>query len=555
MSTEAPETTDSPAETSLEPETEVDVDDEISERMATRRGFMKAAGVAGATAVGIGASAGNAAALGDVGIDFSHEYAHDPFVNATITVDSHEPDFEELDYIADDDTRTSLKDSGVVLASNHDESTPHNPVTLKASNFITDEYTAFPRDVKYDSDGDGDVDSDDEGVSVLDSTHWTTTNSTNGTISVTDVTESGPALQVASSTVPAGETVKATFDLSTVGSKDATITEGMSRRFLQQVTDIDLLESGVVVTFAVIDSAGNEVTATIDPAGDASTTSVLASSQGDSKVREVRVGELENAQSVTLGDIQKLQIRISEANADLTFHGLNLGKSEQWDFGTEQFLNSDSKVDTRSVYEPTGTFTITSLSTLPTMFSDAEIKNVQYDAEMRASHLPSDQLHARVNDSPSGYSRPDEVEYVAEFEWPSAYALTVNAGAAEDRQQLPNGRYVDIQVATGINDIDEWSDIEDSISWTSKKSSYTSIDKLVTLLSSTSSSDRTAVRVRSVHNETESTAMTSTSGSTPQAATTTGGGGGGFSALKTLLMGGLAAIGLWKRKAIAALFG
>lgn len=522
-------------------------------RMMTRRGAMKA----GAVAVGTVAMASTGAVgeiSGDETIDFSHDLAHDPLINGSITVANHKSDFDQLDYVNDSEVRTSLIDEGVVLASEPDSDTPHNPVTLKASNFEHKELNAFPRDLKYDSDGDGDIDSDDKGVFWHDPTHWSKDASGSaGTGSLTEVGDN-KEIRVTTSSQTSGDVIAWTFDLSTVGSQDATITDGVSQKRLQLVADIDALQSAALVEIAIVDSNANEVTATIDGDGDASTTQVLASTTGDSKVLEVPVGDLESDQSVTLDDIQQVKIRVSDDNPDVTFHGVNLESSSEWVFGEEEFTNSDGDVDVREVTKPAGAFTVTGLPSIPAPLDTARIKNVQFDVELRASHLPEDQLHVRVNDSPDAYDRPKEVEMVPEFEWPSGYDLTVSAGSAEVDVEVPNSRYTGVEVATAINDIDEWSDIDDSISWTDKTGSMGSVDSTTELLASTAAGDRTGVRIRTIHSEDEATAVTSTSGGS--AAVAASGGGGGFSIGGiTIGLGLLTGVGIAFRKRLMGLLG
>ncbi len=530
--------------------------EENDENLMGRREAMQTGVAAVGTVAMLGAGVNPAAASIDdsATINFSHDLAQDAYINGSVTVDQHKSEFEELDYVADDETRTSLTEDGIVLAST-DSDEPNNPVSIEARKFVADELTAFPRGTKYDSDEDGDIDEDDENVSWNTASHWTTTDASNGTISLEE--NGDGSLTVSTSSVASGETVKAAFDLSTVGDSDATITDGMSRKFLQTIADWDSLPSGVLVEFAVIDSAGNEVTAKADPDGDSSNVDVLTTSTGTSKAREARVGELEDDQSVTLEDIQVLEVRVKETDATVTVHGLNLERAEAWDFGTEEYLNDDSEVETQTVREPTGEFSITSLSTLPTYFSNAEIQDVTYDVEQRASHLPEDRLHVRVKDTPDAYDREKEVEYVAEYEWPSAYALDVASEDVQDEVQLPQSRYIGAEVATGISDLEDWEDVEDNVSWTSKKSDYDSIGNTVTLLSSTSSGDRTAVRYRTTHDKNQAEELTSSSSSSDgnNVAVVGGGGSGGFAWIQTVAVGLVASLAFWKRKAIRAFAG
>lgn len=520
-----------------------------------RRTFMKGVGAAAAiAAVGTGSAA--AAETGEVAaedVNFASNYVHNPYLTGSITVETHKKDFSQLDYVADDESTTNLSEHGIVLAEQADADTPHNPVTLEARYFETPEYKAFPRGTTYDDDAD--TATEEIAVEWHDKTHWTTTNATNGTITLTN--GETDSLEISTSSVAAGETVKATFDLSTVGSTDATITEGMSRKFLQLVEDTDALPAGSSIVFAIIDSAGKEVTAEITAGGDTSLVDVLGASTQTSRASQVRVGDLESDQAVTLDDIQKFEIRVKEASAGLTIHGLNLERAEEWVYGTEEYTNSDGDVDTQDVTTPAGAFSIRNLSTIPAPLDSAEIRNVKYDVELRASELPNDQVWAQVNETPSTYDRPNEFELVAEFEWPTAYALDVTADKAMDEVELPNSRILEGSAATGIADIDEWKDIEESISWTDKTGSYGAVGTDVTLLTGLSSADRTSARTRVVLSDDE--LADATSGSSSSSGSGTGvvavGGGSGFNWIPTAIIGGVAGVVFFLRNSIKSLLG
>lgn len=514
----------------------------------TRRRALQAAAVTGA-AVATG-SMPALAEFGDETVDHTSDYAHDPYINGTVTVETHEPDFNELDYVADDGSTTNLIEHGYIKATEDDPDTPHNPVTLTASDFTTGEYTDFPRGAKYDSDGDGDVDSDDDGVRVVDSTHWTKDAAGSaGTGSISDGGD-GDSLVISTSSQTSGDTMIFEFDLSTVASEDQTITDGMSRLFLQAVADIVTLESGVTVEFAAIDSGGTEVTATYDPSGDTSTVGVMANATGDAQVGQERIGELENDAAVELADIQKVQVRVNDANAEFTLQGLNLERSSKWEYGTEEYLNSDSEVDTQTIYEPSGAFSIIGLDTLGTAFDNAEIASVQYDVEMHASELPSEQRHVRLKDLGDAYDRPHEVEAAYEFEAPSAYELDVSHGSVEDEGRFPGRRYLEVGAASGVSDLESWEDVENT-SYTDRTDQYSSVGDEVVLLSDVAAADRTVTRHRIEVDGAEADDMLSAGG----AAVAGGSSGGAFANLKTIALGLVAGVAVWKRKAIAAIFG
>jgi len=505
----------------------------ITERNVTRRRALQLGGAAAATVATAG-MASPAAAQTAVTPDFDGDLVDDPYITGSVTVeDTNLDNMDELDYVDDSGEVTSLTDDGVVLAPAPDDETPHNPVELTAAALDATEYSAFPRGVTYDDDGDPDTDA--VPVSALDSTHWTTDASgSTGSISVTSSDEDQLLVEVTGQS--GGDVATATFDLTSVGQNDATITDGVERKYLQLVADVDTLNAGATVEYRITDSTGATAVASIDPDGDTSTEAVLASAEGNAKVGEARVGEL----STTLEDIVSVTIAVLDANATVEHHALNLEKESAWTFGTRETTNDDGDVVTEDVESPSGTFGITSLSTLPEWASTATITEVVYDVELRASETPAERVHARSKEAPDTYDRPMALEYAVELEWPSAYAISTSAGSAMNTQTLAPSRYLTAEVATGVSDITEespWDDL-DGVSWTGRASSFSTVGKEVDLISSVASSDRTVVRIETNLTEDELSTATAAGGAGGAVAVGSGG-GGGLDAFKTMIFGTL----------------
>jgi len=247
------------------------------------------------------------------------------------------------------------------------------------------------------------------------------------------------------------------------------------------VLDVDTLESGVTVAIRAKDSDGDYREVTIDPSADSSTTSVVANATTTSKVYQVQLGELSTTSGGNgdgLQDYDSLEISISEANADVTFYGLNLERETKWTFGDQEYTNSDSELDTQTLEEPTGTFDITSLSTLPDVFSSATLADVKYDVEFRAAGLPSDQVDFEFKDAPK-YNYESRFEVVYGWELPSAYDLSYSSESLEDEVMLPGSRFVDARFASGVSELPDLSDVED-IDWTDRSDKYGSVgDEIV----------------------------------------------------------------------------
>jgi hypothetical protein len=522
------------ATTGEQAETTNVLDAELSRRRAMQAGL-----AAGAAAVGIGAGAGSAAAASTVNYGDS-EVAHDPRFLGTVTVEDHESDMSELQYVADDGSVVDLQEHGIVLRQrpDTDTTTAHNPVSLMASAFETDEFWAFPRGVTYDDDGDDSTDEVD--VSALDSTHYSTSGS-----ALTVENPDDHELRFVTSSISSENT--ATLDLSTVGSTDGTIDDGIDRKFFQVVADVDQLNAGALVEARITSTGGSTKTVTVvDSDGDTSTEGVLFSATGDSKVGEARLGEL----STDISDIETVTFAFSGGDVDLTLHALNLEKETRWQFGEQEIVNSDDEIETETVEGPSGQFSITSLQTLDgTPFEDAAITSVDYEAEMRASEMPAANHYVEVSDA-ERYDEPKKAKVARVFEWPTAYTLSTSVDKLVDEVELPQTRYVQVAVAVGASEIDELSDTDD-LSTTSRTSNYDAIGNDVDMATAVTSGDR----VISVHEVllTESEASSFTASSSGAAVAV--GSGGGNNGLLAVVGGGLIAAAVWFRSNIMALFG
>lgn len=528
------------------------VESQDNNQMTRRRMMQTTGAVAAVAVVGTGTAAAQST-TGDVDgdrVDFSSNYVQAPYINASLAVDLTDEGMAELDYVADDGNVRSLSDDGIVLARRPDEDTPHNPVSLMASGFVQtteegdvealDEFAAFPRGASYDDDADADTAEVD--VSALDAEHWTVDNSgSTGTLTVSD---DGRAVRFAVDAQASGDVATATFDLSTVASEDATIESGVARKFLQLVADVDTLPAGATVEVRLGSSTGQTVTASIGSSVDTSTEAGLLDSTGPSQVAQARVGELG-----TLDDIQTVEVAVLDAAADVALHALNVERESLWTFGQAEQLDEDSEVETVDVESPSGEFGVVSLASLSEPFASAAIRNIGYDVELAASALPAESIMARVVETPDTFSLPYEMETFVEFEFPTAYSLQdVTAENVADEVKLPSSRYQGVQVATGVEEAEDWDDVE-GYSYTSRGDRYSSVDETVELLSTVAAADRTVVRSRILLDEDEVGDATDGSSGAAAAVGAAGGSGGGAFSWVTVLVAAFAGfVGVFRKR-------
>lgn len=426
------------------------------DRSVSRRAFLAGVGTAAATVATTGVGAAQESS--DAVPNFESEYTPIPQVTgAQFRVGAHDAtEMSRLDYVDNDgNVQSFTEEFGAVLAPDpDDEDQPHNPVGFHPSRIRTEEYTAFPRGETYDENGDGDANTD---VRAVDSTHWSTDASgSTGSITVSDVDDD--ALGISTSGQASGDVATATFT-------DFTIDSGEARKMLQLVLDVDTLESGAVVDVKVVDASGASVVASIDPNADGSADATIATAQGTGIVYQVEIGQLSGG--TDLDTLEEIVVEVSEANADLTVHGINLELDSEWSFGTREVYDSqDEQVVEETLVEPAGMTWITSLSSLTEQFGSATFVDLEYQVEVRADEAPIDNWDVEVSDVERSESTK-KFHMVGGLEMPGGlYEVdVVQAGTLVDEVRHPDSVYQSVEYAHSLSELPTVDDVDD-VEWT-----------------------------------------------------------------------------------------
>ena len=500
----------------------------------SRRAFAVGVGAVAATAAGAGTASAQEAGLVP---DFGGEYTPIPGVDGgTWRIDEHTAEMEQLDYVDNDGNIQSLtSEYGAVLAPDSGEDgETHNPVSFHPSYIDTSEYTAFPRgETREDEDG------DEEDVSALDAEEWT------GDLLISD---DGDALVLESDAVEDGATQSATFDNYTIDS-------GEARKVLQLVVDVDQLEAGATVDVEVVDAGGASVAATIDPDADGAAESTIATSQESGVVFQTEIGEFDGGSD--LDTLEEIVVSVSDANAELTVHGLNLELDSEWSFGTrETYDTEDEEVVEETLVEPTGRTGIVSLTSLTNQFTDATIYDVEYDVEIRASEAPLSNFEVMVEEVDRG-SYDQRYHLVGALELPGGlYEVeVVEPGELTDEVRHPEDVYRTVEYAHDLTEIPTMDDIDD-ISWTDATSVLEDgdIDDEVTLSTTVSAGDTIGLHYDLTEDEDIGSAMSMSPGG--GGAPALGGGGNFMSTVwgwgAAIVAGAVGAIALVRRRAASA---
>lgn len=506
------------------------VDREVSRRRAMQLG---AVGIAGAAGI-----AGGSGSVAAASLNFGSDYVHDAYVDGSYTIES--VDLEEMDvleYTADDGTKSSLVDHGFVVASRDEDDEPHNPITLRADHIDYTEFNQLPRGETYTN-----ADDDELDLNVLDATHWETDESgSSGTMTVETIEGANGAdvLSVSSSSQGTDDVVTATFS-------DVDISSGEMRKVLQLIVSISTLESGSTVTVRITDDGGNDPEFLIDPDGDSAADDVIATETGDGIVYQQQLGDVFDA----VDGINGIEIEIADANADMDFTAIALEKESRWSFGTEEYLNDDDEVDSQTVYEPSGDYSITTLNSMD--FGTASIAEYDVDVEQRASELASEDVYIRDEESPSGYDKPIIAELAFRYEPVTAFDLSPTLDALRDETEVSSSRYDAVEFTRTSDVIEGWSDIDD-LTLTDVTDQYGGSVGDEVEVTSTVSTDESLILVYSLAvDEDELSSMESAAGGAGGAA---GDGDSGPFGLWTWIGGGALGLGALRFGLLDRLFG
>ncbi|MFD1527055.1 hypothetical protein, partial [Halolamina salina] len=495
------------------------------------------------------ATAGTAAAQSeteqqDLVPNFDSEYTPQPrLTGAQFRVTEHDvADMGELDYVDNDgNIKSFTEEFGAVLAEppEADDET-HNPVGFHPSEIDTSEYTAFPRDVTRTN-----ADGEEEPVSALDAQEWTTdASSTAGSITVGDAED---ALTVSTSSQTSGDVASATFSNFTIDS-------GEQRKMLQLVLDVNTLEASAVVNVKAVDAGGASVVTTIDSAADSAAESTIATTQGQGIVYQVELGKLSGG--TNLDTLEEIVIEISEANADLTIHGLNLELDTEWTFGEREVYDSaEETVVTETLVEPTGMSWITSLSTLTEQFSDATIRNLEYKTQVRADESPASNWDAAIEPVERGtYSHRFKMAGGLEVPGGLYDVDVVKAGTLVGEVRHPESAYQTVEYAHDLSSLPTLDNL-DEVSWTDVTNHFqdAEMEAEVTISQNASAGDQIGIHAVVTEDEGIVTEMAVSSGSGGGGAAPMSNNSGGFMSdpigwIVAALTGVVGTLGIWKAR-------
>lgn len=425
-----------PSKDVSQPTTDSPESPEISEREMGRRRFMQATA---ATAVAVVGASGSAAAAGG-GLNYESDLSPNPKVTGTVEISDATVSGDALGYVDNNGNAVSLTDIGGRVAERDEDDEPHNPVTLSADRIDVADYVDFPRGETFD-----DGDDEDADLNAIDAQHWT--ESAGMTVSDTTAASGGDALTV--------EAAPADGEVETARFEDFSITSGELRRYLQLVVNVEELSGTVEVR--VEDSTGAQETAEINADADPTADSTIATGADSGAVYQTQLGDLA---ADDLDGIEALEIAILDASATVEFVAINVERESSWTFGSEEKLDSDDDLVTDTVEEPTGEFSITSISTMGSTFDSATIDPLTVDVELVAEGV-SDSWVDIVDADPGRFRFEARTEIAQNLEVPTAYDLSWSDLELVEEVRHPSDRYNEVLAATGLDSTQTVEEVDD----------------------------------------------------------------------------------------------
>lgn len=377
------------------------------------------------------------------GLNYGADATPNPKIVTDVTKDVHKVgEWKPTEYEGDNGKVKQL--------DAHVNASKANPVTLVATNINETDFTQFPRNGESSN-----------SASWIDASEWSTSGS-NISVSETTTAPNVEALTISTSGLASGYTDSATYSNFSIDSDEA-------KRHIQLAADVSKLESGAHVEIQVHDADNDYKNITVDPDSKASADDVLANSTGEGFVLQQQLGKL-TTRSDGDGDgfdnIESVKVTVTDADASVTFSLVNSEKMGQYAFGDQAYDGSDDnseKDETRTLYEPTGTYSVKAIDTLGDTFSDATVRNVQISMVFAASDL-KESMDAQANFTKA--TNYPSFEWMGTFDYrlqlPSAYDLSYSNAKLVMTAGLPEDRYQVVQIAEGVSD----TPFEDISSWT-----------------------------------------------------------------------------------------
>ena len=400
--------------------------------------------------------------------------APNPAISADVTVDEWDgAEFDSALQYYDDSG-----DAATLPASLNDSN--DNPITVTATDIDFEDRDEFPRK----------SDEEDNSASALDADEWTTGGATVGS------TTTAPGVDALSfSGTAAGDT--ATYSNFSVDDGE--------KAYLTIAADIS--SASGTPTIQVVDEDGDYVEfALYNSSADSDDETVLTNATGEGHVLQAQIGDqtVQGSGDGTFGSAEKITI---DGDVDADISVLDAERTRALQFGERLVENDDDELETVSVEQPNGAYTVADMGGFDSVMEDATFYGLTLDAEFQASDLTDDGDVSAEFASDNDYPQWDQLGNIQyKLELPTAFDLSYANTELVDEPTLPDERYQTVEIAEDVGD----SDFSEIDSWTDVTSSYGSSE--VSLDSTVSSGTEYAIAYELTLTDGEVDTMTNVGG-------------------------------------------
>jgi len=482
------------------------------------RKSLKSLGVLLLVAMVVTSGLGVAASASQINTDA--DAAHNPTVETDVTKEVHQMGWAATEYEDDSGDRATL--NGEINDS------ADNPYSFVPTDVGFSDASSFPNDKSE--------------VSAVDASEYTKTGANSASLTVSD-TETAPDVDAVRFDTDGSMT---SGDVAAAEFSNFSVTSDENKRMLQLGLDVEGLESGTTVEVRVLDEDGDYKAADINSSR-SSGEDFIAGSTGEGFVYQQKLGELatEGSGDGSFNNVETVQFRVMDGDADISVMALNAEKMGKWAFG-EELRDTDDDDDLESVtieeVKSPGTISIKSLNSMGSTFESASINDLTLPMEFSAGHLDSEDVHLETS-SADGYPAFDHrVDVYYRLHLPTAYDLSYANAELTDTVEVPGSRYQTVEYEEGAGDTD-LEDVSYSSDYTSQ---YDSTGSSVTLDSTVQPGNELAIHYDYIVTDDELSAMQS-SGNGGGAPLSQAGSGGPIDWIVGSFMGLLALLGLKKK--------
>lgn len=328
-----------------------------------------------------------------------------------------------------------------------------NPISFRADKLEDADLGIYPR-----------KDESDNSASAKDASEWT----------------SGSHLSVNQSDGSTAESVRSIkiHTDGTLGSSNKTsatyanqsITTDPGKRVFFAIVNVNSLESGTNITYAVEDGDGDRKELYVNASKSASADSVIANTTGSGFVVQQKLHTLATKGNGdgTFEGIQKIVVTVEGGDASTTVTGIDVQRKSKVVIGERKAdTDDDDSLETVTVKEITssGAASYRSLSSMGDVFSKAKVHDLTVKGlKYRVRDLPSGDVDVNFDTGAAEpYSYPNDFEQFGRLKVPAAIDLTHHGLKLVAVQKFVEDRYTKFRYVEGagdtaFSDISSWSD-------------------------------------------------------------------------------------------------